>query len=255
MTSRCAWLPPKRCACGRIARRRSTASAKSPVAKSWIARVACKPTSRRNPRLSSSFQRVLLREQQALGVGHTVGADEGHHRVHVVEGVDALGADGGPALGQRVPARTHRDAAQLQAPQDGRCVDHLEHDRRTCAQHALIHQRQHVVDLVQPEVEQRQVPPVVDREEAAVAPRLVVIAQPRHAVTAAVLHLHHMRDRVPAPAVARFEFDAAAPLPLGRGVVGAFLESEREHRQHRMVRGHAITPMRLRTRDAVAQHA
>ena len=42
---------------------------------------------------------------------------------------------------------------------------------------------------------------------------------------------------------------------LGPRIVGGLLQAEGQHRQHRVVAGHAGVPVRLGTRDAVAQHA
>ena len=52
-------------------------------------------------------------------------------------------------------------------------------------------------------------------EEAVLRPGLGVGAHPGDAVALAALHLHHMRHRVPRPAVARLELDRRAAARLG----------------------------------------
>jgi len=200
-------------------------------------------------------ERLLLRIEQARGIAHAVGADEGHHRVQVVEGIGAGRRDRGPARRQGIPAVADIDPAQLQPPQQRRSIDHVQHQRRGAAEHALVQQRHHFVDLVQPQMEQRQVPPVVTGEEAALAPGRRVLGHPGDAVAAPVLHLQHMRHCVPAPAVTGLELDARAAERLGTHIVGGLLQAEGQHRQHRVMPGHAGVPVGLGTRDAVAQHA
>ena len=75
------------------------------------------------------------------GVVAAAGADEGHHRVQVVERVVAGVGHRRPALGQRLPARADVDAAQLQPPQQRRGVDHVEHQRRLAAEDRAVDQR------------------------------------------------------------------------------------------------------------------
>ena len=70
-------------------------------------------------------QRLLLRVEQPRGIAHAVGADEGHHRVQVVEGVGAGAAERRPSARPARPSgRRHSRraaAAATAAPRRRSC--------------------------------------------------------------------------------------------------------------------------------------
>ena len=80
--------------------------------------------------------------------------------------------------------------------------------------------------------------------------------EPGHAIAAAILHLHHVRHRVPGPAVALLELDRASAERLGPRVVAGLLQPERVAcRAPRGSPGMPGVPGAVGARDAVAQHA
>ncbi len=203
---------------------------------------------------AAAHRRRLRFQQLARGIV-AAGADEGHHRVHVVEGVVAGAGERSPAVGERRPAPAERHAAQVQAPEHRRGVDHLEHDARAAPVDRAIEQREHLAGLAEVEVEHRQVPPVVHGEEAVARPGVGVGAHPGDAVRMAALHFHDVHHGVLRPAVAPLEFERAAALRLGLRVGAGFLQPEGVHAEQRVVTGHGALPGRQRARDPVAQHA
>ena len=84
----------------------------------------------------------------------------------VVEGVVAAAGGRRPALGHRGPARADLDSAQHQPPQQRTGVDQLDQQRRAVAVDRAVEELEHRRLVALLEVEQRQVPPVVDGEEA-----------------------------------------------------------------------------------------
>ena len=79
-----------------------------------------------------------------------------------------------------------------------------------------VEELQHLVDLAEFVVKQRQMPPVVHLEEAVACPGLGIVAHPGDAVALPALHLHDMGDRMLRPAVARLDADRLAAEPLRR---------------------------------------
>src|SRR5687768_18250055 len=98
-------------------------------------------------------------------------------------------------------------------------------------------------------------PPVVYREETFGRPLPGVSAQPGDAIAAPALHLHHVRNGVVAPAVARLHLDARTPLQLGIAIVARLLETKGVHAEHCVVAGNRTVPCRERSCDAISQHA
>jgi hypothetical protein len=70
-----------------------------------------------------------------------------------------------PAQGQRRPPNADIRAAQREPPQQRALADHVENDTRTGPADRRVIQREHLVVAVLRELEQRQVPTVVDGEE------------------------------------------------------------------------------------------
>ena len=69
-------------------------------------------------------------------------------------------------------------------------------------------ERQHLVDLAEFVVEQRQMPPIVHLQEAVASSSASGLARIQAMPSrCAALHLHDMGDRVLRPAVARLELD------------------------------------------------
>ena len=105
-----------------------------------------------------------------------------------------------------------------------------------------VEQRQALVDLAEFVVEQRQVPPIVDLEEAVLRPGFGIVAHPGNAVALPALHLHDMRHRVLRPAVARLDPDGVPSQRFGAGVVAHLLEAEGLHGERRVIALHAGSP-------------
>jgi hypothetical protein len=98
-------------------------------------------------------------------------------------------------------------------------------------------------------------PPVVPGEEALARPGDGIAAHPGNALAAAVLHFHHVRNGMLAPAIAGLEFHALPARGFGARIVARLLEAERAHSEHRVIAGNTLTPRRQCACDAVAQHA
>ena len=81
------------------------------------------------------------------------------------------------------------------------------------------------------------------------------MAHPGQALVGLVAHLVHVRDRVPGPGVAPFQFDRLAALLLGLRVVAGFLQPERMHAEQRVVARDRLAPRGQHARDAIPQHA
>ena len=183
----------------------------------------------------------------------TARADEGHDGMHVVEGIVAGRGEGLPVVGHRRPAIAHVLAAQMQPPQQRRRIEQVHRDADACAEDRAVEQPQHLVRLPAVEMIEREMPPVMDGEEAVAAPRIGIAAHPGDAVAGAALHLQHMGHRVLRPAVARLELDGAAAGDLGRTVVAHLLQPEGVHAQERVIARHVRRPVGQRAGDAVAQ--
>jgi hypothetical protein len=93
-------------------------------------------------------------------------------------------------------------AREMQPPEQRRGVDHVHHHAGPAAVHLVVEERQHGVDVAGLEVVERQVPPIVDLQEAVARPA-VVTAHPGDSLGLPVLHLHHMRHGVLRPAIPR----------------------------------------------------
>ena len=112
-------------------------------------------------------------------------------------------------------------------------------------------ERLRVVGAVQ--MEERQVPEVVERESVVRRPVALARHEPLDALADAPLHLHHVRRRVHRPAVLRLDRERGARGLLGLGVLVHLLEAERVHAEHVRVAGNVAAPVRQHARDAVAQ--
>ena len=164
------------------------------------------------------------------------GADEGHHRMRVVEGVVAGAGLRRPVVGDRLPAVADidaaRDAAATAAPR-----------RRPCSSASG---ERRAVDRP---VDRAPAPRRSRRDRSGTAPgatscgpakKLSVGPASGLARIQAMpsllpaLHLHHMRHRVLRPAVARLELDARCGRPASaRRVVAGLLQPEGVHAEHR----------------------
>ena len=123
-TSRCAWLPPRRCASGRLASS-TIASASSPRPNARSARHAggrYGASSRRSGSAATARRDDAL---EALGARVVARADEREHRVHVGEAAESVGKMALPGIGEMAPARARDAAAQLDAPEQRGSVDQV----------------------------------------------------------------------------------------------------------------------------------
>ena len=202
-----------------------------------------------------SIHRSGMSFQNRRGCAPAIRTHEGHHRVRIVEGVVSGRRERLPTVGQRGPTAADVDAAELQAPQQRRRIDHIEHDRGVLAIDRPVEQREDLIDLPDLEMEKREVPPVVNTQEAVASPGIRVRAHPGNTIRRASLHLHHVRDGVLRPAIARLELDGPAALRLRAPVVGCFLETERMHAEQGVEARHTLAPGGQGACDPVAQHA
>ena len=85
------------------------------------------------------------------------------------------------------------------------------------------------------QVEQRQVPPAVRRDDGVDAPAVDVRVHPAHACVGASGHLEHVRHHVMRACVERVQRQRRVRGFLGALVLAALLEAERMHRQHGVV--------------------
>ncbi|MBK8210899.1 MAG: hypothetical protein IPK78_14000 [Rhodospirillales bacterium] len=182
-------------------------------------------------------------------------ADERHRRVCVVEGVSAGLGQRFPAVGNGVPSVSYLDSLQVQPPQQRRRIDQVEDEGGALAIDRPVEQRQHLVDFTEVEMIKREMPPDVDAEEAVVGPSVRVRLQPANAVPLSPLHLHHVRDGMPAPAVARLALDGLSPMPFGKRILAVLFRAECVHAEDCVMPGHALVPYRHGASDTVAQHS
>jgi hypothetical protein len=159
-----------------------------------------------------------------------------------------------PVLSQDTPAIADVDAAKRQAKQHGRGVDHIEHEGRALAIDGAIVEAQHLIDVAELQVKQGEVPKIVHGEKS-IGPRARLGSKPGDALGRAVLHLHHVCDRVPAPSPTFVERHARASQSFGTRVVAALLEPERVHAKNRRIARHCFAPSRKHPREAISQHA
>ena len=167
----------------------------------------------------------------ALGVGDPPGAHERHDGVEVVEDVPraTVGASR-PGVGERREPAAVGDAVEAQAPEQRAGVDHLEG-------HALglgvvdlgVVDAERVVDVTAFEVEEREVPPVVDREEVAGTPVGLALAEEPDAVGHSAAHLVGVDHGVDRPHVVGVDGQRGEPRRLGLAVAARLLEAERLH--------------------------
>ena len=116
---------------------------------------------------------------------------------------------------------------------------------------APVVQRQRLVELALRQVEQRQVPPAMRRDDGVDAPAGDVLVHPAHAGVGALGHLEHMRHHVVRPRVECVQGERCAGGLFGALVLAAFLEAEGVHRQHRVVARQFARPRRQHRRHAV----
>ena len=254
--SRCAWLPPKRCATLRIGRSSCTARRSGPGRRPGSRAWRRWPTSRVKSRVVAVVRECRgCARRAARCASLAAGADEGHHRVQVVEGVvarAAIGAQRSASASQRSPTSTPRSCSRHSS---ARCVDHVQHDRRarrrrSGASNSAAPRRCRLL-----QVEQRQVPPVVHGEEAALDQASVSARSQAMPSRRRFCISMHVRDRMPGPAVAR----ARSSTPGGRCSRPARSRRTPPARRHacRAPRGSRASraPGRQGAGDAVAQHA
>ncbi|MCZ7599701.1 MAG: hypothetical protein M5U09_20805 [Gammaproteobacteria bacterium] len=103
------------------------------------------------------------------------------------------------------------------------------------------------------DVEQGEVPPVVEGEAVVRGPVLDPRLEQRLALVDPVLHLHHVGERMDGPAVAAFDFQCRARRGLGAAVLVALLEAEGLHAEDVGVAGHVAVEVTDDAADAVAQ--
>ena len=159
--------------------------------------------------------------------------------MHVVERVEAvLGGLRLVGRGQLLVAIPRVDPAQAQAPEQCGGIEHLQLDLRSLGPQRAVVNLQHPVEAIVVEIEERDVPPVVEGE-AVVVLRPIGLA-PFHEGDAFLLprlHLHDVADRVLRPAVVRLQVDGLPAGVLRRAVVPAFLQAEGGHAEQEAVSG------------------
>lgn len=197
--------------------------------------------------------RRLLRRQHRLGRRPSPRADEGHHRMGVVERIGPRGRDRRPAVRHRLPPIPDVHPAQHQPPQERRGIHHVHHHARLPAADLVVEEPEHRAGVADLQVIERKVPPVVHLEEAVPRPG-VVRPHPGDPLLGPVLHLHHMRHRMLRPAVPRLDLHAPPPGRLGPRIIPGLLQPEGMHAQHRVIAGHRRIPVGQGARDPVAQH-
>ena len=106
------------------------------------------------------------------GVGEPAGAGEGHDGVQVVERVPRLvGGAGGPRFGEWGESAAGVDVVEVQTPQQGAGVEHLQRDTGgPFVVDVPVVDRQRLVAAAGFEQVEGEVPPVVNGEQVAVAP-------------------------------------------------------------------------------------
>ena len=141
---------------------------------------------------------------------------ERHHRVGVVERVPPVVDVAAPGVGDLAPPVADVHLGEPQPPEQRGRVEQVEQLLAAVAPDPGVVDVQDGAGLLEVEVVEREVPPVVDREEVVARPVVLARRQPRDAVRQAALHLVRVRDGVHRPGVPRVELHrvrARAPRP------------------------------------------
>ena len=133
---------------------------------------------------------------------------------------------------ESIGAPSHVDAFELQPPQERRGVEQLQRRVRGCGVQPAVVDIERVGVALLVEVEQRQVPVVVEGQAIVGRPVRFTRREPRDAFVDPALHLVHVGDGVDRPDVIGVAVDRGEPVMLGGLVVPALLEPEREHPAH-----------------------
>ena len=155
-TSRCAWLPPRRCACGGRLASSVIASMSSPRPNAARARHAARPSSR--VVLPWRVGRECARAQGAhepVGALPVACADEGEHRVQVVEAAEAVVDVRRPGVGELEPAPADVAAGELDAPEQRRRVDQVGDRLGAAGANVVVVDVERAVGPAERELEQR----------------------------------------------------------------------------------------------------
>ena len=154
-----------------------------------------------------------------------------HGDMGVVEGQDMILEMPIPMLAQPLPARADIDAGELQAPEQGRGIHEIEQRARGRAPDMAVVDPQHLLEAALLDEEERQMPPLMDRERRRRHPMGLQPAEPGDALALAALHLQHMGDGMDRPCIGGIALDGAAARRLGRAIVAALLQPEGMHAQ------------------------
>ena len=254
ITSRCAFDPPNRTATSRSGSSTSTQVRKSPAIERDERAAHRQPDLADHPPVRPRLAGAALdRGDERGGVRLAVRAEERHERVDVVEHVVAVLDPRPPVVGERLESPAHVVAAEAKPPEHRRRVDHLQRHVASVRADARVVELEHARDVTEVEVIEGEVPEVVEDERIVRVPAPAPLGEPGDALREPRLHLHHVRDRVARPPVARVELDCAAAHLLGARVVAVLLEAERVHAEEVPVAGHPLVPGVQGARDDVAE--
>lgn len=188
-------------------------------------------------------------------VVEAAGPAGGDHGVQVVEHVPRVAADSArPRVRERTEPISRVDPVEHEPPQQRAGVEHLErHAFGPVVVDLRVVDRQHLVVASCLEQVQREMPPVVHREQVARPPVGLPAAKEADAVVDLALHLEGVDDRVDTPHVVGVALDRGEADVLGPVVVAGLLGAEGVHALHEPgVRVLGIEA-RQRAADAVAQ--
>ena len=136
-----------------------------------------------------------------------------------------------PDRRQPLPAVTDIHAVKPEAPEQRARIQHVHDHRGVRTAYPRVVKRQHLVPSLLVEIEQRQVPPVVYREEIVLRPVVCAAGEPLLPVRDTIGHLQHVGDGVDRPGVAWIARDCTRAGSLGASVVAHFLEAKGMHAQ------------------------
>jgi len=195
-----------------------------------------------------------LRAQQPPLQIASPGADEGEHRVQVVERAEGVLGVRRPGVGEPRPARRVANAAQPQPPQQRRGVDELGDARRPSGDAPIV-DLERARRVAEFQVVQREMPPDVRGRGPCPVPVRPALLHPADAFGGAALHFEHVGARMVRTEVSRLELERGERGFLGAAVCAAFFQPEGLHRPHAGVARVGARPGRQDRRDARVQVA